>query len=227
MNDRTFQKFAGAAAFVVALSSLSYVLVFLFLIPTEQNPSTATGFTMTRSLTSFAANPTGRQLANVLLVLGGLATTAAVVGIYHRLREKSASWAMWSLCLGFAYSILTTVYGVHTFMLLRTLSDLYVNADASTKSSIVVIASTPSPLDPYGFSKFFLSGVWLLITGWLMLRSAYFPRLLAYLALLAAIGVFVLYLFRGSLGLVTGVPGAALFGPLFWIGVGYTMWTKE
>src|SRR5713226_7783941 len=100
MNDRTFQKFAGAAAFVVALTSLSYILVFLFLIPREQNPSTATGFTMARSLTSFAANPIGRQLANVLVVLGGLATAAAVVGIYQRLREKSASWAMWSLCLG-------------------------------------------------------------------------------------------------------------------------------
>src|SRR5438876_6837091 len=53
--------------------------------------STATGFTMASSLTSFAANPTGRQLANLLVVLAGLAATAAVVGIYQRLREKSAS----------------------------------------------------------------------------------------------------------------------------------------
>jgi len=27
--------------------------------------------------------------------------------------------------------------------------------------------------------------------------------------------------------LATGVPGSAIIGPLFWLWVGYTLWTKK
>jgi len=94
----------------------------------------------------------------------------------------------------------------------------------------VVVGYVPSPLDPSSFSKFLLSGIWLLVTGTLMLRTSSFARGLGYLALAAGVGVILLFIgtATGTLFLVlaTGVPGSAVIGPLFWLGVGYTLWTK-
>lgn len=226
-NKSVYQKFAAAAAFVVALSSLSYGLIFLFLVPSAQKQLAKTA----DSLISFAANPGGRQIASLLLALGGLAATAAIVGIYQRVREINTGWAFWSLVLGFAYGILTTIYGIYIAFLFPILSTLYVNGNAATKASVLVVGSIPSPLDPYGFTKFVLSGLWLLITGMLMLRSGYFARPLAYLTLVAGIGVILLFIGNATntsaLILATGVPGSAIIGPLFWLWVGYTLWTKE
>ncbi len=206
----TYQKFAGAAGFVVALSSLSYGLIFLFLVPAAQKQLARTG----ASLTSFAANPTGRQLASLLLALGGLAATAAVVGVYRWVREVNETWALWSLLIGFVYGILTTIYGISIALLFPILSGLYLSGNAATRASVLVVGSLPSPLDPFGFTKFVLSGFWLLITGVLMLRSHYFGRPLGYLTLVAGIGVLLLFIGdvtnTSALILAIGVPGAAI-----------------
>jgi hypothetical protein len=227
MKENTYQKFAGVAAFIVALSSLSYGLIFLFLVPTAQKQLAKTG----ESLISFAVNPTGRQIASLLLALGGLAATAAIVGIYQRLRETNPGWALWSLVLGFTYGMLTAIYGVYIAFLFPILSSLYVNGNVATKASILVVGSIPSPLDPFGFTKFVLSGSWLLITGVLMLRSRYFPRPLAYLTLVAGIGVILLFIGNvtnsTALILATGVPGSAIIGPIFWFWVGYSLLTSK
>ncbi len=227
MNESRYQKFAGAAAFVVALSSLSYGLIFLFLVPTTQKQLARTA----DSLRSFAADPTGRQIASLLLALGGLAATAAIVGIYRQVRERNEDWARWSLVLGCTYGILTTIYGITLAFLFPILSNLYLQGNAATQASVLVVGSLPSPLDPFGFTKFILSGFWLLITGVLMLRTAYFDRALAYLTLVAGLGVLLLFVGNvtntSALILATGVPGAAIIGPLFWLWVGYTLWTKQ
>ena len=63
-----------------------------------------------------------------------------------------------------------------------------------------------------------------------MLRSRYFARPLAYVALVAGIGVILLFIgnFTNTsyLILATGVPGSAIIGPLFWLWVGYSLWTE-
>ena len=89
----------------------------------------------------------------------------------------------------------------------------------------------PTQLDPYGFTKFFLSGIWLLITGVLMIRSRYFALALGYLSLVAGIGVILLFIgtATNTLALIlgTGVLGSAVIGPIFWLWVGYTLWVKS
>lgn len=227
MKSQTFQRFAGAAAIVVALSSLIYGLVFLFLVPGDLKGLPP------KSLVAFSANPTGRQICSLMLALGGLAASAAIVGIYQRLREVNQGWALWSFILGMAYSVLTTIYGIYITFLFPALSHLYV-ANASNpaiQQAAVAIGTVPSALDPYGFTKFFLSGIWLLITGVLMIRSRYFALALGYLTLIAGIGVIVLFIgtATNTLALIlgTGVLGAAVIGPIFWLWVGYTLWVKS
>jgi hypothetical protein len=225
MSEKSFPKFAAIAAFLVALSSLLYGLVFLFLLPAEQKGAPPA------SLTSFAANPAPRQILSILFALGGLAATLAIVGIYQRVREGNEGWAFWSAAVGLAYGFLTAVHGIYLIFLGPTLSALYARTDPAIQAAAVVVGYIPSPLDPSSFSKFFLSGLWLLVTGMLMLRTQYFARALGYLALAAGVAVILLFIGTATgtlyVVLVTGVPGSAIIGPLFWLWVGYTLWKKQ
>ena len=67
--------------------------------------------------------------------------------------------------------------------------------------------------------------------GWLMIRTSYFPRLLAYLAWVAGIGILLMFVGTvvGSTSFIvaTGAPGAIIVGPLFWLWVGRTLWISE
>jgi hypothetical protein len=226
-----FDKFAGAAAVLVALSSIAYGFVYLFLVPAEQKGPPPD------LLTSFASNPAGRQIASVMLVLGGLGAATAAVGIYLRLREQSPRWAAWSVRLGFAYGLLTTLHGFYLIVLFPVMSGLYVNAPPAgvtadaIKGGAVALGNLPSPLDPYGFSKFILCGIWLLVTGALLLRSQAFVRWLGWLAVVGGVGLLLLFIGNvtgtKALLLATGVPGTVIIGPLFWLVVGYSLWTKS
>jgi hypothetical protein len=225
MSDRTFQKVAGIAAVLVAVTALLYGIVFLFFVPPEQKGDVAT------TLRSLAENPAGTQLVNLLLAIGAGAASVAIVAIYLRTSDGQRGLALWSLGLGLAYSTLTLIHGIYVVFLVPVLSELHVKGDAAQQAAAVVVGSLPSAIDPSSFVKFFLSAVWLLVVGWLMLRSEYFPRALAYLALAAGLGEILLFVgtVTGTLFLIlaTGVPGTVLIGPLFWIWVGFTLWTKE
>jgi Domain of unknown function (DUF4386) len=224
MGGRSFERFAGAAAVVVGLSSVAYGLVFLFLVPADQKGAPPA------SLVSFAEDPTGRQLAALLLALGGLATAVAAVAVHRRLRPAGEGWAVASLLLGAALGLLTALHALGSLARLLDLSDLYAGGDAATRAAAVVAAQLPSPLDPFSFSKFFLAGLWLLLTGALMARSSWFPRPLAYVALAAGVGVLLLFVGTvtdtAALILATGVPGAAVVGPVFWLWTGAVLWAR-
>jgi hypothetical protein len=224
MHERTLQTIAGEAAFVVALSSIIFGLIFLFVITDAQKGPAP------NALISYAANPIPIQIAFLLVILGSLSAFVAIVGIYRHLFEKYPGWALLSLLLGVAFSLLTALDATYTAFLLPFLSTLYATGDTALKASAVLAWNIPSPINPYDFSEFFLSGLWLLVTGWLIMRSGYFARILGYLALAGGIGQVILFVstFTGTVPLIVGigVPGAVLVGPLFWLWTGYTLWTK-
>jgi len=225
MKEGSFRKFGAAAAMVVGVSSVLYGLLFLTIFPAAQR-SGAPG-----SLVSFNESPTALPILSALLVLGGLASTAAVVAIYQRVREGNPGLALWSFGVGMGYGILTALQAVYQYFLASKLAAFYAGGDAAIRAAAVVAADIPSPVNTFGFTKFFLSGLWLLLTGVLMLRTSYFSRRLGYLALAAGVGVILLFVGQATntaqLIFGIGVPGSAIVGPLFWIWVGYTLWTKE
>jgi hypothetical protein len=230
MNDRSFQKLAAAAAMIVGVTSLLYGGLFLTIFPAAQR-SGAPG-----SLQSFNESPAPLAILSILLALGGIASTAAVVGVYRAVREGNSGLALWSFGIGTAYGVLTALQAAYQYFVANALSAFFarpnpaVSADA-VRAAAAVVADLPSPVNTYGFSKFFLSGLWLLIVGVLMLRTNYFPRALGYLAIGAGVGVILLFIGQAtnslSLVLATGVPGSAIVGPIFWLWTGYTLWTKE
>jgi hypothetical protein len=227
-----FPQVAAISAFLVALSSIAYGFVYLFFVPVGLKGKPP------ELLTAFAANPTGRQIASLMLVLGGLGAATAAVGIAHWLRGHFPGWASWTARLGFAYGLLTALHGAYLMILFPIASGLYTSPPAVTdvpasaiQGGAIAIASLPSPLDPYGFSKFCLCGLWLLVTGLLMLRSSAFPRWVGWLALVGGVGLLLLFIGSvtgtAALILATGVPGTVIIGPLFWLLVGRTLWKQS
>jgi hypothetical protein len=224
MTERVFQRFAACAAVVVGVSTLLYGLVFLFLLTPEDKSGARD------RLAAYVAAPLGRELAHSLLALGGLAAVVAVVALYVRLRAESPGWATWSLVLGSSFTILTALFGVHSLFLLRTARRLVETGDPALEAGIIAVMAAPSPLDPFAFTRYLLAGVWLLVTGGLMLRSPVFPNLLAYLGLAGGIGALLFFtgqLFGlATLRFATGLTGSAVVGPVFWIALGYVLWRR-
>jgi hypothetical protein len=228
VDERSFQRFAGAAAMAVGLSSIVYGLVFLFAIPADQKGAPPASLSP-----SGTTRPAGRSPRSCWRSAGSRRPPrlSGSTGIYRRVRAGREGWALWSLTLGVAFGVLTGLHGLWSLARLLDLSALYDGGDAATQAAAVVLAQLPSPVDPFSFSKFFLTGLWLLVTGWLMLVSASFPRLLAYVALAAGAGVLLLFVgtVTGTAALIfaTGVPGSAVVGPLFWLWTGWALWRGD
>jgi hypothetical protein len=221
MSAQSFQIFAGAAAWVVGLCSLLYgVIGFFWLRDGPKQPQA--------SLTYLGGNRAARQLSSALLVLGGLSTSAAVMGIHAHVSNVSTGWEGWALVLGLSSSVLTMLHGAYLFVLSSALSVIYAHGDATLQAVARTLDCSPSPLDPLGFAKYALSGLWLLVTGALMLQSRFFMPLQGYLALVSGIGLLFIFVGnlarRGNLMTLLGVPGSVLVSPLFWFSIGYTLW---
>jgi hypothetical protein len=110
----------------------------------------------------------------VLLLLGGLLATAVFVALYERLRAVDPGFALWALILGVVGAVGSALHGGYD------LANLANPPGASTPG-------LASQVDPRGLGTFALTGLALAVLSSLMLRGgALFPRLLAYLGLLAA-----------------------------------------
>lgn len=115
-------------------------------------------------------------------LVGALLATAVSVALYYRLRETDRGFALLALLLGLAASL------------------------GQLENSALGLgnALTPElgglPPDPYGVFRFGLTGVALLIVGWLILRGAALPRGLGWLAVVG--GVLLVLVYAGRL---TGV----------------------
>jgi hypothetical protein len=224
VSERGFERMAAAASALVGALMLLYGLVFLFVLtPGDKRGGSA-------ALAAYAAAPLGRDVAQTLLAVGGMAALPAVVAVYARLRDRSLGWATLSVGLGGAMAILTALHAVHSLFLLRAARRLADTGDTALEAAAVALLNAPSPADPSSFGRYFIAGVWLLVTGALMVRSRVFPDRLGWLA--AAAGVGSLLFFLGQvfgvpvLSFATGLAGSAVVGPVFWVWLGVVLWRQ-
>ena len=92
--------------------------------PAEQRGNDLTAF-----YTSFAANPTGRQLANLFFVLSGILGPFVVVAVSERLRGHSEGWARWSLVVGTLAIVATGIHGFYNLIVTPIQANLYNSGD--------------------------------------------------------------------------------------------------
>jgi|RhiMetdeSRZDD1v2_1073273.scaffolds.fasta_scaffold449521_2 hypothetical protein len=234
MKDTSLSRVGGFSGFAVAILSILYAVAYLFITPAAQRGSDLTGF-----YTSFTADPTGRQLANLCFVISGILGPFVVVGVCERLRGLSEGWARWALVMGTLAIVATGLHGFYNLIVTPIQAGLYTSGDAATRAAIAVARSAPLPIDPVEFFSFGVTGLWALVVGLLILRGTdastlhssgeassgqSLPRWLGYVALVAGVDMLALFFAdvagAGTLILLTGGLASLILGPAMWAGFG-------
>ena len=165
MSSSRFPSWASVFAYANGVVGFVYSFAFLVLVVGGRAPDL------------------GQLLSAVTLLLGGVLASAVLVGLYQRVREADAGFAMWALALGGIGSLGAAIHGGY---------DLAVglHPPASLPTDL------PSAIDPRGLLTFGLTGLGLLPFAWLMGRSSGFAKGLVWLAYLSGVLSGGLYLGR-------------------------------
>ena len=145
-----------------------------------------TGLAYSISFSLYLHDPSrGTAYVNSLLLLvGGLISTAAFTAVYERLRATDPALALWGFVFALVGAFGAALHGGY---------DL-----ANLANPPKVLASdVPSSVDPRGLATFALTGLALAVTGTLILRGRVLPRGLGQLAFLAA--ALLVYVYVGRL----------------------------
>jgi hypothetical protein len=155
-------------------------------------------------------------LSALFLLLGGLFSTAALTALYQRLRGTESGFALLGLLLSLSAALGSAIHGGYD--LSNTL-----HPPASLNPDL------PNPIDPRGLLTFGIAGLGLFIFSWLMTQELRFPKNLAYLGILSAVLMIVLYLGRliilQATSLVIVIPALLegfIVNPIWYIGLGLT-----
>jgi hypothetical protein len=163
----------------------------------------------------------GMLLSSLFLTLIGFFSTAALVAVYDRLRETDATFALLALLFGIAGALGSAVHGGY---------DL---ANAINPPALAS-ADLPSEIDPRGLLTFAASGIALFIVAWLIWKGRQFPIGLAYLGLVSALLLIILYLGRlialdptNPVVLVPALLNGFLVNPAWYIWLGVALWVTR
>jgi len=163
--SRSFARIGGAFSIIAGIISFLYAVSFL--------------------IVARSAPQAGQTLSALFLMLGGLASTGALVAAYDRLRGACPPAALWALLLAVAGALGSAVHGGYDLA-------VAIHPEAGPSGP----AGFPSQVDPRGLLTFGVAGVALLMYAWLMRWSRTFPAGLGALGYVLAVLLLVLYLGR-------------------------------
>jgi hypothetical protein len=128
----------------------------------------------------------GVILYSLSLLLGGVATSALMVGLHYKLREVDEAFSLWALLLGIGGALGAAIHGGYDLA----------NAINVPVNDPLDAANLPNQVDPRGLITFGVAALSLLVLSWLITRSQVFPKNLGYLGYALAILLIVLYVGR-------------------------------
>jgi hypothetical protein len=156
-------------------------------------------------------------LSALFLMLGGLFSACALTGLYQGLRGTESGFAL----LGFVFS-LSAALG-------SSIHGGYDLANALHPPASLNL-DLPNPIDPRGLLTFGIAGLGLMLLSRLMIQELSFPKTLAYLGILSAILMLVLYLGRlivlQATSLVIVIPALVegfIVNPIWYIWLGLVL----
>ncbi|MHB8507988.1 MAG: hypothetical protein ACYDGR_04970 [Candidatus Dormibacteria bacterium] len=196
MTQLSFRRDAGLYSIAAGLGGLTYTVSYVFL-----------------------ASPRPRLAAEVdavLLLLGGLLTSAVFVGLYNALRgEAGGGYALWGLVLGEVGAVGATIHGGYNLSALLSGAPLTLPA---------------SQVDPRGLLTFGITGAATLVFAAMMSSSQEFRPLLSYLGILDGcllMLVFYLHLVgqdaRGAIFLLPALGAGFVVSPLWYVWLGWEL----
>ena len=197
VDDRSFVRFGGLAAILLALTSWAAVLTYATLAQPgpDAQPSELTNLFL------------GHQIFQFLYALIAFWALFAVVAVYYRIRVVGEAWAFFATLIGITASAATMVaamYDVANFRMNPPLAGV-------------------SPANPLGVMSFGLTGLWFLIANLLLWRTKA-PRLLVVLGFVATADLLAGFVGglseNGGLVYVASVIAGAIGGPIYWLWLG-------
>jgi len=197
VDDRSFVRFGGLAAVLLALTSWAAVLTYATLAQPAADAQ------LNELTTLFL----GRQIFQFLYALIAFWALFAIVAVYYRMRAVGEAWAFFATLIGVAASVATMVAAMYELANLRLNPPL----------------AGVSPANPLGVMSFGLTGLWFLIANLQLWRTAT-PRVLVLLGFVAAVDLFAGFVggLSGNGGLVylASVIAGAIGGPIYWLWLG-------
>ena len=136
--SRQFTKVAGACGFVAGLCGLLYLVAF------------------------FVLHNSSARLPSLLLLVSGIAATALLIGLYHRVASIDAGFAIWGSLLAVTGALGGAIHGAFDLS-----GDLHPPSTAYPYASAV---------DPRGFLTFFVAGLGTILLSWLLRRISAYRR---------------------------------------------------
>ncbi|MGQ0802805.1 MAG: hypothetical protein ACT4PI_02910 [Actinomycetota bacterium] len=159
---RTFERFAGWCALLVALASVVFTIAFSVVVEEAEREAVWVSFTT--------------------LTVAGLVTVPVIVALWARLGTAEPQFALVALAVGLAGVIGSSVHGAYEIGVL-------------SKPGKPDLSALPNFADPRGFLTFAVTGLALILFGWLAWDGG-FPRRVAQLAVAAGVLLVVLYIGR-------------------------------
>lgn len=154
-------------------------------------------------------------LTALSLLLVGLLSTAVLVALYLRVRAVDEGYALWALLLGILGAGGGAVHGAY---------------DLSNALHPTQELGVPFPPDPRGFFTFAVAGIAAFVLAWLLSREGMFPRLAAYLgivagALLVALYVaYLIFLQATNPVVLILIFATGILQPIWYLWVGWLLW---
>lgn len=161
-TSKTFERFAGTCALVLGVGGVAYSLAFVLALQTGSRAAATS--------------------AAIFLFVGGLLSTAVMVGLHQRLRAADEGFARWAMLLGVIGSVGTAIHGAYDV--------------AKIAGPPILPTEIPNPVDPRGVLTFGVTGLAVLVFASLIRRGGGLPRGLGLLGTLAGVLLILVYLGR-------------------------------
>ena len=200
VSDRSFVRFGGLAAILLALTSWAAVLTYY----------TAAGA---------GRDLVGVEMFRLFYALIAFWSLFAIVAVHWTVRSQGEAWSFFAVIVGVTAAAATIVASLYPIAFTRHLLRQPIDVNVPLPTAV-------PPTDPLNAMTFGLTGLWFLIANLLLWRAP-IPRRLALLGLVAAVallGGFVATLMaQDALVDYVGIAAGAVVGPVYWLWLGFVM----
>lgn len=217
MKDNTTRRLGGTCSILVGISYLVLGIAHL-VSPAEQKFGPLSVF-----YASYAQNPTFALIQYWSIVLGALLAIAVVPAVSQIVQAANEGWVRWTSHLAIIGFAVTALDYFRPIAVMSARATAFVNGDAVTKAGMLVPGSFAG-LDPDHWMSFGAVGFWVFVVSLLAIKSTLWPRMLAYVGILAALAYWLAVagfaLDAGVLVTVGAVAGGGILGPIWYIWLG-------
>jgi hypothetical protein len=133
---------------------------------------------------SFNQSPTFSLLEFWTLALGALLAFGAIPAISERVRMVAEGWVRWATGLALLGFATVAMIALHNIARHPIVAEVYVNSPEVARTAIA--AEPLLFIDPHGWLRFGVVGLWLLAVNILAIRGGIGPRFVGYIGIVVA-----------------------------------------